>query len=79
MCLHVSSVRVCPLYVWVFVFVRVRVHGDIMQVDRHRRFTDTVCLKNKTKSLQTRYIYYTKTKQNSKFTNTLFLQNKTER
>ena len=50
---------------------------DIMQVDRYRGFTDTVCLQNKTISLQTRYVYKTKQKQNSKFTDTLCLQNKT--
>ena len=61
-----------------------------MQVDRHRGFTDklclqiqnkmftnTLCLQKKTQtSLQTSYVY--KTKQNNKFTDKLCLQNKTE-
>ena len=38
-----------------------------------KKCTHTLCLQHKTKRLQTRYV--TQQKQNSKFTNTLYLQN----
>ena len=71
-------VRVCPR---VPECVRV---CQARQVYRHGEFTNTLCLqnKNKTVSLQTRYVYKTKPKQiktykhDSKFTDVMFTKEK---
>ena len=57
-----------------------------MFTKQNSKFINTLCLQNKTESLQPRYVYKTKqkvnkhvifTKQNRKLTNMLYLQNKT--